>query len=92
MHYARYNGIKAPCCATFVVKQEAILDHPTVFYSNIIDYLLASSDSDQLTTRTLEYTWHLIFGQPAHISYQTCDIFTCDANGNISVQLAEERQ
>lgn len=86
------DGIKAHCCATFVVKREAILAHPKVFYSNIIDYLLASSYPDQLTGRTLEYTWHVIFGQPAHIRYETCDIFTCDVNGNVSVQLAEERQ
>lgn len=84
------NGIKAPCCATFVVKREAILAHPKEFYSNISNYLLNNSYADHLTARTLEYTWHLIFGQPAEIAYRTCDIFICDVNGNISVQLAEQ--
>jgi hypothetical protein len=84
------NGIRAHCCASFVVKKEAILAHPKSFYSKIIDYIVASSYSDQLTGRTLEYTWHMIFGQPAHINYRTCDIFVCDSNGGISVRLAEK--
>jgi hypothetical protein len=49
------NGIRTHCCASFVVKREAILTHPKVFYSKIIDYILASRHSDQLTGRTLEY-------------------------------------
>ncbi len=84
------NGIQAPCCASFVVKREAILAHPKMFYSNISDYILASQYSDQKTGRTLEYTWHLIFGQPTHVSYRTCDLFVCDSSGRISVQLAEK--
>jgi hypothetical protein len=84
------NGIRTHCCASFVVKREAILTHPKVFYSKIIDYILASRHSDQLTGRTLEYTWHMIFGQPAHINYKKCDIFVCDATGSISIQLAEK--
>ena len=86
------DGIKAPCCATFVVKREAILAHPKIFYSNIMDYILATSHSDLLTGRTLEYTWHLIFGQPPHINYRSCDLFVCDAKGDISVELAEENE
>ena len=86
------NGIQAPCCASFVVKREAILTHPKTFYSNISDYILASRYSDQQTGRTLEYTWHIIFGEPTHVSYRTCDIFVCDSNGRISVQLAEKSQ
>lgn len=86
------NGTKSPCCASFVVKREAILAHPKVFYSDIMDYLLATPISDQLTGRTLEYTWHLIFGQPAHISFSPCDLFICDGNAHISVELAERSQ
>lgn len=84
------HGIRTHCCATFVVKREAILAHSKVFYSKIIDYILASSYSDYFTGRTLEYTWHMIFGQPARINYKTCDIFVCDSNGHISVVLAEK--
>ncbi|CAF1550622.1 unnamed protein product [Rotaria sordida] len=86
------NGINAHCCATFVVKREAILAHPKIFYSNIMNYILASSYSDQLTGRTLEYTWHMIFGQPAHINYRTCDIFICDSNGMVSVPLDRKKK
>jgi hypothetical protein len=86
------NGIEAPCCASFVVKREAILAHPKTFYSSIIDYIVGSQYSDQLTGRTLEYTWHMIFGQPARVNYRKCDIFVCDVNGAISVQLAEKTQ
>jgi len=45
-----------------------------------------------LTGRTLEYTWHMIFGEPARVNYKKCDIFVCDANGTISVRLAEKTQ
>ena len=84
------NGVQTYCCASFAVKKEMILAHPKNFYSNILDYLVASPHSDQLTGRTLEYTWHMIFGQPARISYRTCDIFVCDSSGTISVSLAEK--
>ncbi|CAF1442849.1 unnamed protein product [Rotaria sp. Silwood1] len=85
------NGTYTYCCATFAVKREAILAHPTIFYSNIIDYILTSQHSDQLTGRTLEYTWHMIFGEPTHINYRTCDIFVCDSRGIISVSLAKNK-
>lgn len=85
------NGIRAPCCATFAVKKEAILTHPKEFYRNIMNYILSSPHSDQLTGRTLEYTWHMIFGQSAHINYNTCDIFFCDSRGIISVSIAENK-
>lgn len=84
------NGVETYCCASFVAKKEAILAHPKEFYSKIIDYMIASPYSDQLTGRTLEYTWHMIFGQSAHINYRTCDIFVCDSNGTISVTLADK--
>jgi hypothetical protein len=86
------NGTRAHCCASFVVKKEAVLAHPKIFYSNIIDYIVASPYSDQSTGRTLEFTWHIIFGDPPHSTYKTCDVFVCDANGTISVQLAEKNQ
>ncbi|CAF3574846.1 unnamed protein product [Rotaria sp. Silwood1] len=86
------NGVQTHCCATFVVKRQAILAHPKIFYSNIIDYILASPESDQLTGRTLEYTWHMIFGEQAHINYSPCDIFVCDSRGLISVPSTEQKK
>ncbi|CAF1491011.1 unnamed protein product [Adineta ricciae] len=84
------SGTKGHCCASFVVRKEEILKHPKQFYSKIIDYIVASRHSDQLTGRTLEYTWQIIFGQPAIVHFRTCDIFYCDAQGRISVKLAEQ--
>ena len=84
------NGVQTYCCASFIAKKEAILAHPKAFYAKIIDYLVASSHSDQLTGRTLEYTWHIIFGQPANIKYETCDIFVCDSTNKISVEIADK--
>ena len=46
------NGIEVPCCASFVVKREAILAHPKTFYSKTSDYILATPYSDQFTSRT----------------------------------------
>jgi hypothetical protein len=79
------NGIKTHCCATFVVKREAILAHPKQFYKCINDYITASRFSTGITSRAIEYTWHVIFGEPTHITYKTCDIFICDSQGNITV-------
>ncbi|UJR17233.1 hypothetical protein I4U23_004128 [Adineta vaga] len=86
------NGTKGHCCATFAVRKEEILKHTKNFYTNIIDYILASSHSDQLTGRTLEYTWHMIFGQPSVIHFKPCDLFFCDERGSISVELAKTYQ
>ncbi|CAF3991514.1 unnamed protein product [Rotaria sordida] len=69
------NGIRTHCYVTFAVKREAILTHPTIVYSNILDYLLTTSYSDYYTSRTLEYAWHIMLGEPIHINYTTCDIF-----------------
>ncbi|UJR14172.1 hypothetical protein I4U23_001167 [Adineta vaga] len=86
------GGIKGHCCASFVARKEEILKHPKKFYSSIIDYIIASQFSDQLTGRTLEYTWHMIFGQPAIVHFKKCDIFYCDDKEVISVKLAEKHQ
>ncbi|CAF5133131.1 unnamed protein product, partial [Rotaria sp. Silwood1] len=32
-------GIVTHCCATFAIKREAILAHPAIFYSDILDYI-----------------------------------------------------
>ncbi|CAF0864098.1 unnamed protein product [Rotaria sordida] len=49
------NGIRTHCYVTFAIKREAFLTHPTIVYSNILDYLLTTSYSDYYTSRTLEY-------------------------------------
>jgi hypothetical protein len=85
------NGIKTYCCATFVVKREAILVHPKEFYLRINDYITNSRYSTHITSRLLEYTWHVIFGEPAHITYKTCDIFICDSQGNITVPAFQKK-
>ncbi|CAF1403393.1 unnamed protein product [Adineta steineri] len=43
------TGVQTHCCASFAVTKEAILKHPKVFYSNIMNYIYASEYSDQLT-------------------------------------------
>jgi hypothetical protein len=85
------NGITTHCCATFVVRREAILTHSRAFYSRILEYMLASPRSDKATGQTLEYVWHIIFGEKVNLKYETCDIFVCDSNGTISVELAERQ-
>ena len=57
------KGAKTHCCATFVIRREAILTHSRAFYSRILEYILTSPYSDRSTGRTLEYTWHIIFGE-----------------------------
>ncbi|CAF4861973.1 unnamed protein product, partial [Rotaria sp. Silwood1] len=68
-----------------------ILAHPTIFYSNILDYIMYTNYSDYYTGRSLEYTWHIIFGEPTHINYPTCDIFVCDSKGNIIVPMTKKK-
>jgi hypothetical protein len=81
------KGVKTHCCATFVVKRDAILAHSKQFYSRIFDYVIANGSSDTAKATTLEYVWHMIFGQPANISYKTCDIVLCGSEGKVTVQL-----
>ena len=85
------NGIRTHCCATFIVRREAILRHSRDFYVRIFDYILSTNRSDQVTGHTLEYTWHIIFGEKPELHYEPCDLFVCDANGTISVELAEKQ-
>ena len=85
------NGIRTHCCATFVVRREAIRTHSRIFYSRILDYMLASPRSDLATGQTLEYTWHIIFGEKPELRFETCDLFVCDSNVTISVELAEKQ-
>lgn len=83
--------IRMHCCAEFIVRREAILKHPKEFYSKIMSYIIASQHSDYHTGRTLEYTWHLIFGQPENSFFVKCDIFFCNSMGQVSVEIAEQK-
>ncbi|CAF1448723.1 unnamed protein product [Rotaria sp. Silwood1] len=84
-------GIVTHCCATFAIKREAILAHPAIFYSDILDYIMYTNYSDQYTSRSLEYTWHIIFGESTHICYKKCNIFLCDSKGNITVPMTKKK-
>ena len=49
------KSIKTHCCATFVVKREAILAHSKHFYTRIFDYIANNYSSDVAKATTLEY-------------------------------------
>ena len=85
------DGIDTHCCATFIVRREAILAHSRAFYSRILEYVLATSRSDLASGQSVEFTWHIIFGEKPKLKFKTCDIFFCDSNGTISVELAEKQ-
>ncbi|CAF1031709.1 unnamed protein product [Didymodactylos carnosus] len=76
--------IECPCCATIAVKKHLILARTKQFYLRLYNYISNSTESSDRLALTLEYVWHIIFGQPFKIpKYQPCDLFYCYENGTI---------
>ena len=73
--------IVCPCCAAFAIKREAILRRSKSFYENIYNFLQATNITNFISSRTMEYTWHIIFGQP-HVRkrFDMCDVFHCNSS------------
>ncbi|KAK9808138.1 hypothetical protein WJX73_000955 [Symbiochloris irregularis] len=80
--------IKAPCCAEFMVSRDRIQSHSRDFYIHLRDWILTTEVDAYRTGRVLEYTWHMIFGEPAALDpVQECALLQCDAAGLPDVHL-----
>jgi hypothetical protein len=73
------DTIVCPCCASFAIKRQAILRRSKSFYENLYNFLQTTDESSSISSRTMEYTWHIIFGQPYIMKqFNMCDIFDCN--------------
>jgi hypothetical protein len=79
------DTIVCPCCASFAIKRQAILRRSKSFYENIYNFLQTTKEANSVTSRTMEFTWHIIFGQP-HImkKFNMCDVFYCNKSSLIN--------
>ncbi|BCS30523.1 DUF3431 domain-containing protein [Aspergillus puulaauensis] len=76
--------VAAPCCSQFAVSREQILQRPLSDYQRYYNWVLGNDLPDDLTSRVMEYTWHIIFGQDA---VYCPDVFQCyqDVYGTASL-------
>ncbi|KAL4773152.1 hypothetical protein BDW60DRAFT_28498 [Aspergillus nidulans var. acristatus] len=75
--------VAAPCCSQFAVSRDQVLKRPLSDYQRYYDWVLTNDLPDDITSRIMEYTWHIIFGQEA---VYCPDVFQCyqDVYGNPS--------
>ncbi|OJJ50294.1 hypothetical protein ASPZODRAFT_139605 [Penicilliopsis zonata CBS 506.65] len=59
--------VAVPCCSQFAVSRAQVLRRPYSDYERFYNWLLETPLPDATSTRILEYSWHIIFGQdPVH--------------------------
>lgn len=64
VNWTNWRKITHYCCAQFVVSRSRIRARPLSMYKSLEQYVLREHD-DYRTTRELEHTWHMIFGEQA---------------------------
>ena len=73
-----------PLGASIMVSKAAIHRHPQAFYKHMANWLLDTPLDGFYSARLFEYTWHIIFGEPAlMIHHAPCDIYMCDNSGQL---------
>ncbi|PLB44894.1 hypothetical protein P170DRAFT_440099 [Aspergillus steynii IBT 23096] len=73
--------VGVPCCSQFAVSRDQVLKRPLTDYEWFYAWVLNNELEDDVTSRVMEYTWHIIFGQdPVYCP----DAFQCyqDVYGN----------
>ncbi|KAE8151663.1 hypothetical protein BDV25DRAFT_89756 [Aspergillus avenaceus] len=55
--------IGVPCCSQFAVSRDQILQRPFEDYMRYYNWVLMNDLPDDITSRVMEYSWHIIFGQ-----------------------------
>ncbi|KAL4977676.1 hypothetical protein BDW66DRAFT_158761 [Aspergillus desertorum] len=66
--------VAAPCCSQFAVSRDQVLKRPLSDYQRYYNWVLTNDLPDDITSRIMEYTWHIIFGQDA---VYCPDVFQC---------------
>jgi len=54
----------APCCGQFMVSRERILAQPADLYERLLEWLDVAELPPYLSGRAMEYSWHILFGEP----------------------------
>lgn len=56
--------ISTACCATFIVHRSRVLGRPRRVYEAIRQWLMDTDIESHYSGRVMEYTWHILFGDP----------------------------
>lgn len=56
--------VVTPCCASFIVTRTRILKRPKRVYEDIRRWLIDTDMDNYFSSRVMEYTWHILFGDP----------------------------
>ncbi|EIT77125.1 hypothetical protein F9C07_10440 [Aspergillus flavus] len=55
--------IGAPCCSQFAVSRDQVLKRSFEEYMQYYNWVLTNDLPDDVTSRVMEYSWHIIFGK-----------------------------
>ena len=58
------EGFRFMCCAQFIVSRARILARPHATYVRFLEALRNTKLSNDRSSRCMEWSWHVIFGQP----------------------------
>lgn len=56
--------IVTPCCASFIVDRERVHILAKHIYEVIFQWLVDTDMENYYSSRVMEYTWHILFGDP----------------------------
>lgn len=65
----RPGYVRFKCCAQFVVSRDAILKHTRDEYQTLYEFVMDPNESDYVTGMTMEFIWHILFGE----NFDICD-------------------
>jgi hypothetical protein len=54
--------VETPCCASFIVTRRRIIKRPKQVYENLRQWLIDTDMDNYYSSRVMEYTWHILFG------------------------------
>ncbi|KAJ3010016.1 hypothetical protein HKX48_007630 [Thoreauomyces humboldtii] len=57
--------LEAMCCAQFVVSRDRVHLNSWDWYKEVYDWLISDEVDSYWSGRALEYTWHVMFGEPS---------------------------
>jgi len=58
------EGFRFMCCAQFIVARERLVARPRATYRRFLAALRDTSLTNARSSRCMEWSWHVIFGQP----------------------------
>lgn len=72
------KNMRYECCAQFIVSRDAILRHPKSAYEKLFKFVTDPDKDDYKNGFVLEFTWHMIFGEPPDMCDVSSDLMSSE--------------